>query len=260
MPLLLLLACTSTTPEPPKPAPEPPKEEAKVETKTEVAPDAEATPKPPRKIDPPKQDEASLKAQAADPSLAALSDGPVTASPAIDMAMAGPAVRAWNALITAGCDPKGTMTHVWTPVEARILRNVPYAMRGYTFSSRELDVFFTRAERNWYEAHTKDVKLPEEARACVDRLKAHEDELRKEWPVAPTVERRLVSEPVVFEAYWTWGHASADKYYDLVKVEAISNGALTVEALAPGCEPEAECSAYVIQCESGQECVAVAAG
>lgn len=186
------------------------------------------------------------------------SNAPVPSKP--NMTKAGAATRAWTSLLESGCDPKGEHTHVWTPLEARILRNVPYALGGRVFSSPELAAYFKAADGGWYKGHTKEVTLTAEAQACVATLQAHETKLRESWPVPPPMEARILQDPATFEAFWGWGHELAEKHYDLVLVRPSPDGGLSVQLMAPGCDPAGDCSAYVIDCDAKNTCVATAAG
>ncbi len=99
----------------------------------------------------------------------------------------------WQALLAADCDT--TKQHVVTPVEARVLRNMPYALGGYAFRSEELTALFT-ADGGWYRPDPKVKKLtftkPEQR--CIDKLKALEKKLRAKMPFEKTFERKLTAD------------------------------------------------------------------
>ncbi len=182
-----------------------------------------------------------------------------TPSPSIDMNMAGAAARAWSKLIESGCDPSAGDTHVWTALEARVLRNVPFAMRGYSFSSADLTAFFSADGRAWYEGHSKDVVLPEAAATCVDRLKSHEQGLRAATPLDSALEGRLLQDATAFEALWGWGHASSDDPHGRTTLVRQADGGVMWMSTYPGCDHE-DCGGYIITCPASGPCRAMAAG
>lgn len=95
-----------------------------------------------------------------------------------------PLLTNWNALMTGGCNLKAA--HVHTPIEARVLRNLPYAKQGYVFKTYALTALFA-ADGGWYAPNpdAKPTFTPAEG-ACIKALKAHEATLRKamNWPKA----------------------------------------------------------------------------
>lgn len=97
------------------------------------------------------------------------------ATPAL--ADSSPLKSDWEGLLAGGCDlVKG---HVVTDVEARVLRNAPYALKGYVFKSPELTKVYT-ADGGWYVPN-KDAKMtftPAEG-ACIKKLKTLEASLVK---------------------------------------------------------------------------------
>lgn len=83
----------------------------------------------------------------------------------------------WEALLAGDCDL--VAAHVVTDIEARVLRNAPYALKGYVFKSAELTALYG-ADGGWYVPN-KDAKLdftPKEG-ACIKKIKALEASLVK---------------------------------------------------------------------------------
>lgn len=85
-----------------------------------------------------------------------------------------------DAIVAQGCDLN--VAHVRTPIEARALRNLPYAKQGYVFKSPELTALYA-ADGGWYAPNpaAKPVFNPKEG-ACIKALKDHEATLRKTMP------------------------------------------------------------------------------
>ena len=101
----------------------------------------------------------------------------------------------WNTIFQQGCDLKAA--HVRTPIEARILRNLPYAARGYVFKSPELTALYA-ADGGWYAPNpAAKMTFTAQEGACIKALKAHEAELRKMMPW-----------PKAWEAKFTGQHAA----------------------------------------------------
>lgn len=108
-----------------------------------------------------------------------LSAGAAMAAP---NAKTSPVLTDWDAVLAGGCNLDAA--HVHTPIEARVLRNTPYARKGYVFKSYALTALFA-ADGGWY-APNPNAKLdftPVES-ACIKALKARETTLRKlmNWP------------------------------------------------------------------------------
>lgn len=120
----------------------------------------------------------------------------------------GAARTAWKELMAAGCDLD--QLRVWSPIEARVLRNTPYALRGYTFSSDELTALFRSDGTDYYVAQGKDVTLPADELACAQTLKAREEALRKTWTDLPSdLEAKMTRSGEVFRFMWSVGSRSA---------------------------------------------------
>lgn len=88
---------------------------------------------------------------------------------------------AYTALRDGGCD----VSKLGSPLAARVLRNVPYALGGKVFKSPELTQVFSQ-DGGWYEPTTsKDPTLSAADRACVRALTTHEQKLRKKQKKIP---------------------------------------------------------------------------
>ena len=88
---------------------------------------------------------------------------------------------AYAALRDGGCD----VSKLGSPLAARVLRNVPYALGGKVFKSPELTRVFGQ-DGGWYAPTTsKDPTLSAADRACVRALTTHEQKLRKKQKKIP---------------------------------------------------------------------------
>lgn len=104
-----------------------------------------------------------------------------------------PLLDDWKALLAGGCNLDAA--HVRTPIEARILRNTPYAAAGYAFKSAELTALYG-ADGGWYTPDPAARPTFEPAVGqCIKALKTHEAALRKRlaWPKAK-MERRVTGQ------------------------------------------------------------------
>lgn len=188
--------------------------------------------------------------------------GPAAADPTPvlpDQGAPGSARTAWTTLLAAGCRVQQAPPYVWTSLEARILRNAPYAMRGHRFDSEGLAAFFAKDGAAWYRPGEGPVTLPAEELACVERLRLHEEALRGQGFLPAGIERPATDDPGVFEALWFWGSGSADPPYG---PGVLRPGAEETWWNAPvsGCEPGQECSGYGIGCDAAGQCYTIAAG
>jgi hypothetical protein len=92
-----------------------------------------------------------------------------------------PVLASWEQLMAGGCDLN--KAHVSTPLEARVLRNIPFARGGYVFKTLQLTRVF-EADGGWYKpVHGKAVTLTSTEQACVDALKARETALHASQPM-----------------------------------------------------------------------------
>lgn len=88
---------------------------------------------------------------------------------------------AYTNLRDGGCD----VSKLGSPLAARVLRNVPYAVGGKIFKAAELTRVFTM-DGDWYEATTnKDPALSDADRTCIRALTAQEQKLRKKQKKIP---------------------------------------------------------------------------
>jgi hypothetical protein len=177
-----------------------------------------------------------------------------TPSPSIDLTQAGNAANGWANLIENGCDT----SKIWTPIEARILRNTPFAMRGYDFVSFDLKSFFLVDGASYYEGHTRNIILPKDAQSCVDSLAKHEGELLQEMPITDEQLARFTT-PDVFEALQFWGEMYDENPYTNAKITD-ENGYLRFESLYGECVGVDDCGGYMIDCFPGEACLPNAAG
>ena len=104
-------------------------------------------------------------------------------------------VSVWNELVANGC--KVSAAEGVPPTALRLLRNVPFAMRGHPFSSPELRTFFEEQRdacgHHWYRPGSEKVRLPAgPERRCARRLAKAERALRKRYPLPPKMEAFLI--------------------------------------------------------------------
>lgn len=100
-------------------------------------------------------------------------------------------VQAWKDTVEKGCKVKPVEGLL--PLVPRLLRNVPFAVRGHPFKSPELRAFFEgrkgSCDAAWYAPKAKKVKLPKgPEQACARRLKRLEKKLREAMPVPAALE------------------------------------------------------------------------
>jgi hypothetical protein len=100
-------------------------------------------------------------------------------------------------LVAEGCDP--VKFGIATAIEARVLRNVPYAVAGQRFDSEELRAIYA-ADGAWYQPKARRVGIGKQDASCVARLGRHEALVRKQLPIDKAVEAVLTRDPKVF-----WG-------------------------------------------------------
>jgi hypothetical protein len=101
----------------------------------------------------------------------------------------------YDRLLAAGCHPK--QFDVATVIEARVLRNLPYARAEMRFASADRRTLYAR-DNAWYRPVQAEVSLEEPDRRCVERLRRHEAKVREQLPIAPAVERVLTADANVF--------------------------------------------------------------
>ncbi len=123
-------------------------------------------------------------------------NGPGDGETGGDDGKAGVIPDAYRALMADGCKLK--RAGIATAIEARVLRNAPYAMAGRPFKSAELTALYS-ADGDWYRpGASKDIDLPRADDTCVAALKAHEKSLRKRVKLDRKVERALTGSLDVF--------------------------------------------------------------
>ena len=109
-----------------------------------------------------------------------------------------PSLRAaYLELRDGGCE----VERIGSPIVARALRNVPYAMNGKIFESPELTYLYEH-DGGWYRPRRTDADVAAEDRGCVRALGAQEKKLRKRAAVKPGIEAALTRDPgTILEAY-----------------------------------------------------------
>jgi hypothetical protein len=96
---------------------------------------------------------------------------------------------AYTTLRDGGCD----VSKLGSPLAARVLRNVPYALGGKVFKSPELTRIFSQ-DGDWYQPTTpKDPALSTADRSCSRALAAQERKLRKKQKKIPAGIERAVT-------------------------------------------------------------------
>ena len=161
----------------------------------------------------------------------------------------------WAALLKSGCDLKAQ--GVGIPIDARVLRNTPFAMKGRAFASPDLAALFGK-DGGWYVADPKaNPTFVGAELACIDKLKKHEDALRKQFAIDAAFEARFTAN---VEAVATLREVSLGFQSTTLKMKAYTsdteqNYIFTEKA----CKASDECSAIGLMCNADQ-CVVVAAG
>ncbi len=103
----------------------------------------------------------------------------------------------YDRLMAAGCQPE--RFDVATPIEARVLRNLPFARAGLRFASAELTALYS-GDGGWYQPRDEADNLAADDRNCVERLRRHETRLREQLPIEAEVEAVLTADAGVFWA------------------------------------------------------------
>jgi hypothetical protein len=165
---------------------------------------------------------------------------------------------AWRDLLGAHCDLR--QVHVWTPVEAKVLWNVPYAIAGQAFEAEELTALF-EADGGWYHPSPTPARLRADELDCVSRLQAREQALRAEAraPLSPEAEERFTRDAGAFAAWWQWGTMAEVYPYSRETIMRKGEGGWTWMARVAGCR-SARCGTYVIDCPGEGPCRWGAAG
>lgn len=128
-----------------------------------------------------------------DPGLSRTEPAQVTPRPLVVPPPTTGAIRdLYVALRDRGCD----VETIDSPVVTRVLRNTPFALAGRRFQTPELAALYTAD--GWYAPTADTVTLGESDAACVAKLKAHEDRLRRSECLEPAAEAALLSAQGVF--------------------------------------------------------------
>ncbi len=98
-----------------------------------------------------------------------------------------PLVSAWKSLFADGCRTTDVAKLVRNPVTARVVRNVPFALRARTFADPDLAAFF-RKDGSWYRPRTEDVRLSAKEAECTATLRKLEDGLRARANISAQLE------------------------------------------------------------------------
>ena len=180
-------------------------------------------------------------------------------------ASTGTVRAAYTRLMRAGCALDDVQ--VWSPLEARALRNTPYAIAGYRFSDPELLALYA-SDGVWFQATTTDVTLSAADAACAEKLKERESTLREDFSFAvPSreAEARLAADAGVFVPIHAWSQRT-DTHNPFGDVTAVrsAEGGWHVSWTEAGCEsrPEQapECGRYTIECPAEGACTVSTAG
>jgi len=184
----------------------------------------------------------------------------------------GPIHSTYQELRASGCDL--SKTPVYTPVVARLLRNVPFAVQGYVFKSDELTAAY-KADGDWYKPNPDlELVLDDADTACVQRLKVEEKRRRTQVSLPEAFEKLLTADPAGFQALKTWGKALAEPGpKDSRDISGPKDGQWTLSLLV--CElPPADmskedlemwadtspCSGLQLECRPDDGCFAIVAG
>lgn len=169
---------------------------------------------------------------------------------------------AYTRLMRAGCALDDVQ--VWSPLEARALRSIPYAVAGYRFSSPELLALFA-SDGVWFQATTTDVTLSDADAACAEKLKERESTLREDSPFAvPSreAEARLSADAGVFVAVHGWSQRTEthNPFGDVTAVRS-AEGGWCVTWMEAGCEDTPEpCGRYTVECPAEGACAVSTGG
>lgn len=108
----------------------------------------------------------------------------------------GAILAEYQKLRDGGC--KVVDFNIHTPIEARVLRNVPFALAGRKLASPDLHGLFQR-DGDWYQPSTTgEIKLANGDARCVAKLHQREKQLRQHWKVSKAIELVVTRHPEVF--------------------------------------------------------------
>jgi len=102
----------------------------------------------------------------------------------------------YEALVKSGCDV--SKLHLNTALEARVLRNTPYAIIGHIFQSPEL-ITLMRRDGDWFPREDGQIRMPKKDAACVRKIRAEEKDLKKTYKLDAAAQRVFTADPRVFE-------------------------------------------------------------
>ncbi len=180
--------------------------------------------------------------------------------PEINPAESGNAGQAWFTLLENECNPMATDSHVWSPIENRVLMNVPRAILGYDFNDADdLKTFFEEDGSAYYKASTDSVTLPADWEACVKTLENHGTSLKDNFKGLDNKLIARFTNPQVFESLWFWGSTASETPYNGEHFLQISEDYIHYQ-MGIACEADVECGGYFIDCFGEEACVAGAAG
>ena len=169
----------------------------------------------------------------------------------------GPAFKTWMALMRSGCDT--AQVPVWTPIEARWLRNVALAAKGRTFENEDLAMFYAQ-DGGWYVPGGGSLNLSGEEAACVVRLKQLTTSLRETLPIPEELESRMIRDHALFGVLRQWGNVPTTPYGE-ARFDDDEQGMLWMHIDKHGCDaPPGEddaCVGYRIGCPIEGACVTV---
>lgn len=169
---------------------------------------------------------------------------------------------AYLGLRDAGCD----VATIGSPIVARALRNVPYAQHGKIFKSAELAYLFAQ-DGGWYTPSDAAADVGADDRACVRKLDAQEQKLRKRVKLKKAIEQAITRHPGAildmtrlvapdWKKFWQTEKTRDGVRHWTVGFEAGDGAALvTIECTLPEAEAKAKAPAW-----SKLECHAIAAG
>ena len=191
----------------------------------------------------------------------ATTSAPPETAPAEPVAVAkGPVRQTWEALVASGCDLKAA--RIFTSVEARVVRNVPFALKGYRFKDVNLRLIF-EADGGWYTPQVDEPPaLSAQETACVDRLKTLEAELYKAMPFPEEMAARMTRDHALFVVLRMWSESHEASPYGDPRFAQDEEGTWRMWSTYADCTPseDGECGRYSIQCPSETPCESIAAG
>jgi hypothetical protein len=171
-----------------------------------------------------------------------------------------PVLTTWEQLMAGGCDL--AKSHINTPLEARVLRNIPFARGGYAFKTLPLTRMF-EGDGGWYKpVPSKTVTLTPIEQACVDSLKSREAALKVAQPMTDATADWMLWHTDLYTTLRSY--AGNLKLMSAPKAVEVGSGCfgdgkgglrwLWLDAKCPSVE--AECSGVVFECSQDCQCTA----